>query len=766
LRVPRLAASPLKSRVAQRIFLLFVACALGPLVVFAFYGTWQTRRQVERQAFDGLRLEARAIGQNLVESLRCVEVDLHLLSGRLSAGGPELVEDVLADALDRSEQLQDRLDSLALVDRRTGAPLAAWGAPHERVELDAGQRDHLAAGRTLVREISGTPASLLLLLDVGPDVRAEARLRPEGVWDASEADADLVVLGAAGEVLYSSYGPGGDLSALGSALRANPANGLVAWSPRGEPELGAYRQLFLEPTYGTGWTVVCSHPDAEIFAVLASFQRGLLLTSLLTLWIVLYASVTTIRRRMVPIDHLRRAAHRMAEGDLGARVEITTDDEFRELGEAFNQMARSVRERTTQLEVANHVKNDFLAKMSHELRTPMTAILGYAEQARDPAVGADERERYLGIVARNGDHLLKVIDDILDVASIEANRASVDRAWCSPMKILEGIVVLLEPTAREKGIALRLEPPDGGDVPRRAWTDPTRLRQILLNLISNAIKFTEAGGADVRAARRTADGEDLLEVTVRDTGIGMTPEQARVVFDAFVQADDRMSRRFGGAGLGLAISRTYARHLGGDITCSSEPGRGSTFTLTIDLRVGADAPPAPAHEPPAARPAAPSQASQPAPEGELEPAPAFPRVAVPLDGPAPEGAASPLRVLVAEDVAVNRKLVVMILAKAGMEAAEAENGQVAYELALGARDRGEPFDAILMDMQMPVLDGYEATSRLRAEGYAHAIIALTSHSMPEERDRCLAAGCDEFQSKPIDRAKLLAAIERYAGSPV
>jgi CheY-like chemotaxis protein len=137
-----------------------------------------------------------------------------------------------------------------------------------------------------------------------------------------------------------------------------------------------------------------------------------------------------------------------------------------------------------------------------------------------------------------------------------------------------------------------------------------------------------------------------------------------------------------------------------------------------------------------------------------------------LDGPAPEGAASPLRVLVAEDVAVNRKLVVMILAKAGMEAAEAENGQVAYELALGARDRGEPFDAILMDMQMPVLDGYEATSRLRAEGYAHAIIALTSHSMPEERDRCLAAGCDEFQSKPIDRAKLLAAIERYAGSPV
>jgi CheY-like chemotaxis protein len=300
------------------------------------------------------------------------------------------------------------------------------------------------------------------------------------------------------------------------------------------------------------------------------------------------------------------------------------------------------------------------------------------------------------------------------------------------------VVSLMRVRADAKGLALKLE--YAGPCPETILTDPTHLRQILLNLIGNAVKFTENG--EVRIIARLIDYDTpkpMLACEIVDTGIGMTAQQIEALFRSFQQADGSTSRKFGGTGLGLAISKRLAKMLDGDIHVSSEPGKGSTFTLTIatgplsgvamlDRPSEAIAAPAPTHS----------------------------------DG-RPLGSQARLncRMLLAEDGLDNQRLIAFLLKKAGAEVTLAENGQVAYDEALAARARGEAFEVILMDMQMPVMDGYEATRRLRAEGYTHPIVALTAHAMAEDRQQCLDAGCDDYATKPINRDRLINMVVRF-----
>src|SRR5262245_58052549 len=464
-------------------------------------------------------------------------------------------------------------------------------------------------------------------------------------------------------------------------------------------------------------------------------------------------------RLLRPLQELTRESRRTLNGDTGFHLRPVGPHEVRLLTESLSTLVGNlvgarghledkVKERTLELERANRPKNEFLANMSHEIRTPMTAILGYAELCLAQDIPETDRRRYSEIIHENGEHLLAVINDILDVSKIEAGRMTVEPTLCSPFEVVSEVRALLEVRAREKRLDLSVE--IASPVPELVRTDPTRLRQILLNLLNNAIKFTDKGGVVLRfGMERVASEEgagapegaaaEKLVFEVHDTGVGLTPEQLERVFLPFVQGDTSTTRKYGGSGLGLTISQTLARLLGGDLTCRSEPGRGSTFRVLID--------PGPLQD---------VRRLEAFPDSQPEPP-----AALPSGTPGPELRG---RVLLAEDVAVNRRLISTILLRTGIRVEEAENGLVAVERTLAARDAGEPFDIVFMDMQMPELDGYDATTRLRQAGYLRPIVALTSHSMNSERERCLEVGCDDFMTKPIDRLVLLQVLARFLPS--
>ncbi|QDU71087.1 Aerobic respiration control sensor protein ArcB [Mucisphaera calidilacus] len=375
-------------------------------------------------------------------------------------------------------------------------------------------------------------------------------------------------------------------------------------------------------------------------------------------------------------------------------------------------------------EAANKAKSEFLANMSHEIRTPMTAILGFTDLlAEDAELDSAAVGDAVATVRRNGEHLLSIINDILDLSKIEAGKMTLERLDVSPLAVIRDVHELMTVRAREKGLSLSFDIETA--LPETIQTDPTRLRQVLVNLVSNAIKFTESGSV-VMSAAWSEQTPDRLSVAVRDTGIGMSQVQVDRIFEAFAQADESMSRRFGGTGLGLKISRRLAHILGGDLTVHSVPGVGSTFTLTIDtgpINQGLSVkPPEPVRE-----------------------AVGVAEARVPLAG---------VRVLLAEDGVDNQRLVRFHVEKAGGTIDVAENGRLALEAwESGGR---EAYDLIIMDMQMPEMDGYQASRALRDRGWRGPIIALTAHAMSDDRQRCLDAGCSDYATKPIDREKLVA----------
>ncbi|HXY34556.1 MAG TPA: ATP-binding protein [Planctomycetaceae bacterium] len=385
-------------------------------------------------------------------------------------------------------------------------------------------------------------------------------------------------------------------------------------------------------------------------------------------------------------------------------------------------------------QAADRAKSEFLANMSHEIRTPMTAILGYADFLNDGTLDRAHSQEALCTIKRNGEHLLAIINDILDLSKIESGKLVIEQVRCSPRQVVADVMELLHVRIAAKGLVAttHFDP----RIPAHVVTDPTRLRQIVLNLVGNAVKFTERGSVQVVGRWRDQnESPPLLEIDVVDTGIGMTPDQISRLFQPFTQADTSTTRQFGGTGLGLAISRRLAEMLGGSIKVSSVPGAGSTFQVLLPA-------------PPLAENAEDAPISN---NSSLRAQPAGPNHK-PLAG---------RRLLLAEDAPDNQRLIMYVLGRAGADVTLAENGAIACQLTLAASDEGQPFDVVLMDMQMPIVDGYQAVTRLRQAGYHEPIIALTAHSMGSDRQACLDAGCDEFATKPIDRTKLIALVDDY-----
>ncbi|HVU64337.1 MAG TPA: CHASE domain-containing protein [Phycisphaerales bacterium] len=412
----------------------------------------------------------------------------------------------------------------------------------------------------------------------------------------------------------------------------------------------------------------------------------------------------------------------------GGRVERYVS--IRHDATARMQAERALIQAREAADAANRAKSEFLANMSHEIRTPLTAILGFADllnEDGDIAQAPERRVQSIDTIRRAGRHLLTVINDILDVSKIEAGRMTVERIDTPLARIVREVESLCRPRAAGKGVALsaRLATP----VPERILSDPTRLRQILLNLVGNAAKFTEQGEITITLGVVSDPNPSRLWIDVEDTGIGMTREQAGLLFDSFTQADSSTTRRFGGTGLGLAICRRLARLMGGDVTLErSEPGRGSCFRLSLPLEASPGAPVVRGLE-----------ALGP---GTMRPEP------VPT-------AALAGRILLAEDGQDNQRLLSFLLRRAGADVEVAGNGTVALGMLRSAIHDGRPFDLLLTDMQMPEMDGYTLARTIRSEGLDLPIIALTAHAMPEDCRRCIEAGCSAYATKPIDKANLL-----------
>jgi signal transduction histidine kinase len=392
-----------------------------------------------------------------------------------------------------------------------------------------------------------------------------------------------------------------------------------------------------------------------------------------------------------------------------------------------NQQLAEARQAAVQ---ADRAKSEFLANMSHEIRTPMMAICGYAgllDEELKRRQATEGEISHLAAIIRNTEHLLLLLNNILDFSKIESGQMELEKSACSPRKILEDVVAQMRMAVENKGLALVISCDD--DVPLLIETDPVRLRQILVNLIGNAVKFTQRGVIRL-AAHRCPHSAASLAFEVSDTGIGMSPEQVGRLFQRFKQADNSISRRFGGTGLGLAISQRLAELLGGGIEVQSALGEGTCFRATI------------AAEPPLA----PDRNERPdTTQADADPPPA-------------RGG----RVLLAEDSVDNRRLIVHMLRKGGWEVLAAENGEIACRIMTDAMAQGAAINVVLMDVQMPLVDGHEATRRIRAMGYTGPIVALTANTMSGDREACLSAGCDFYVGKPINRETLLSVVGRFA----
>jgi signal transduction histidine kinase/CheY-like chemotaxis protein len=389
-------------------------------------------------------------------------------------------------------------------------------------------------------------------------------------------------------------------------------------------------------------------------------------------------------------------------------------------------------------EVATRSKSEFLANMSHEIRTPMTAILGYAEQLADMKIGTSEELDAISTIQRNGRHLLQILNDILDLSRIEAGQLTIEPMKSRLPDILAEVGSLVQGLAESKHLAYEMAL--DGPIPEFILTDPTRLRQILINLIGNAVKFTPSGHVRLVVRQRRNEGEGrIIEFDVIDTGIGVQQDQLERIFHPFEQADTSSARAFGGTGLGLAISRQLAQRLGGNIAVESIFGKGSLFRFTIFVASA---------------------------EGEISELTTH----MFLDPVSNQDKRDPqslfvlkhVRILLAEDGRDNQRLISLILRKAGAEVALVENGQQAVAAIFVAEEtKRTPFDLVLMDMQMPIMDGYEASRHIRQYDAVLPIIALTAHAMTGDQEKCLAAGCTDFLPKPIDRTRLIEMIRRY-----
>ena len=501
----------------------------------------------------------------------------------------------------------------------------------------------------------------------------------------------------------------------------NAEEGYIPITVNGTDKMLAFHRLPNAPLYAL------AIDDTAALLGPARFVRTMGILVLILTFVVAYATIYSIMAPMIAyIRTLALAANKIGGGDLTQSIPVSRDDELGDLAASLGDMLEHLKRMIYRAEEATRAKSDFLARMSHEIRTPLNAIIGMAYLSLQDSISEKQRDAFskIHIAATN---LLGIINDILDFSKVESGKMAMERAPFSLRKTLESTIVLLNGRAEEKQIGLRLEVAD--DIPDILVGDALRLSQVCINLCGNAIKFTHKGGVVLRVALESLEDQvATVYFRVEDTGIGMSPEQQEGIFDAFSQADGSITRRFGGTGLGLAISKVLVEMMDGTLWVSSEQGKGSAFQFTVRLPV--------------------NDTQELADKADI-PEEALPQVA---------GA----KVLVVEDNEMNQEIATGLLGLMGITPVLAGNGEEAVAICAE-----HAFDLIFMDIQMPVMDGLEATRRIRASGAFNTatvpIIAMTANAMTSDREKSLEVGMDGHIAKPINHAELAEAVRHWYG---